>query len=74
MDDNLIDSILDAATGLAGDVTESVIDLVTDVAAEMGDLSHDDVVKLVEAAISGTAGAAVKTAMDRSRLPRAPAG
>jgi hypothetical protein len=74
MDDNLLDQILEAATGLTEDVTERVLAVVTDVAAELGTLTHEDVVKLVEAAVTATAGAAATTTLNHRRNPHAPAG
>lgn len=71
MDDNLLDQILEAVTGLTEDVTERVLALVTDVASELGTLTHEDVVKLVEAAVTATAGAAATATLNRRR-PRGP--
>ncbi|GID91607.1 hypothetical protein ACFQFC_01740 [Amorphoplanes digitatis] len=67
IDDSLMDQILEAVTGLAEDVAEQILDLVTDVAAELGELTHEDVVNLVEAAITATAGAAATATLHHHR-------
>lgn len=67
IDADLMDKILIRLIGVTADVSERVVDLVSDLADELGDLSHDDVVKLVEAAVTATAGTAVTAAFNKRR-------
>jgi hypothetical protein len=67
IDADLMDKILIGLIGVTADVSERVLDLVSEFADELGDLSHDDVVKLVEAAVTATAGTAVTAAFNKRR-------
>lgn len=55
-----IDRLAEVLADLTPDVLEPVLDALTDLAGELGTLDHDDVMKLLGAAISGAVGAAVK--------------
>jgi hypothetical protein len=65
IDADLMDRILIGLIGVTADVSDRVLDLVSDFADELGDLSHDDVVKLVEAAVTATAATAVTAAFNK---------
>ncbi|GIE77050.1 hypothetical protein Aph02nite_30000 [Actinoplanes philippinensis] len=73
IDADLMDRILIGLIGVTADVSDRVLDLVSEFADELGDLSHDDVVKLVEAAVTATAATAVTAAFNKRRS-LAPAG
>jgi hypothetical protein len=62
-DDSLIDSVAEALAGLTPDALEPILDVLADVEHEVGTLSHDEVVKLVNAAITAAAGAAAGAAV-----------
>lgn len=62
-EDNLIDSVAEALAGLTPDMLEPILDVLADVVDEVGTLSHDEVVQLVNAGITAAAGAAATTAV-----------
>lgn len=77
-DDGLVDQIMEALAGVAGDLAETVLDALADVMSELGALNHDDVVHLVQAAVNAAAGAGTAAAVrhylthrDAGALPRA---
>lgn len=62
-----IDHLADALVGFPVDVLEHVLDALHDSLIEVSNLSHDDVVKIVGAAISAVAGAATKHHLEQHR-------
>lgn len=67
IDADLMDKILIGLIGVTADVSDRVLDLVSEFADELGDLSHEDVVKLVEAAVTATASTAVTAAFNKRK-------
>jgi hypothetical protein len=67
-DDNLVDSIVHSLADLAPDALELVIDALTDIAAELAQLAHDDIVAIITAAVTSAAGVATKQILDNRRL------
>ena len=62
-DGDVVDHLGEALAGLTPDVLDPILDVVADIAFELGDLTHDEVVQLVRAAITAAAGAAAGAAM-----------
>ena len=56
--ENVLEHLLGDLGGISEDVLESVLDAIDSASLDLFDLSHDDLVKLLSAAVSSVAGAA----------------
>jgi selenocysteine lyase/cysteine desulfurase len=65
--DHGAEHLLDSLVGLPVDLTEHLIDALHTVSFELGNLNHDDVVKLLGTAITASAGAATKHYLNQHR-------
>ncbi len=64
-DADVVDHLIQALAGLTPDVLEPILDALGDLGSELGALDHDDVVRLVGAAITGVAGTATQHYLQR---------
>jgi hypothetical protein len=62
-----VDDLGDALVGFPVDVLEHVLDALHDSQIEVSNLSHDDVVKIVGAAVTAAAGARTKHYLEQHR-------
>jgi hypothetical protein len=67
VDDDLADDVAEALVGVGPDVLEPILEVLADVAAEFGTLTHDEVVKIVGAAISAASSASSTHYLDDRR-------
>lgn len=63
--ESALDAILDAIGAAGSDLVEHVLDVIHEGVIDIGSLNHDDIVKLVAAGVSGSAGAAVRFQLQR---------
>ena len=66
-DGDLVDRLAEALAGLTPDVLEPILGSLDQLWWELGTLDHDDVVRLVCAAIIGVAGAAARVYLESHR-------
>jgi len=59
-DAHVVDHLVETLAGLTPDVLEPILDALGDLASDLSTLDHDDVVRLVGAAITGVTSAATQ--------------